>query len=203
MPRFGGSRSWTEAPHARYFPMGYRTDRLFHTLVVVGASLSACGGRSVHDGNTPASAGSAGEGSAGSAGARPTLAPSDCSDAAQYTCQDYTTWSGCHCDPAAPRSRADCADPLEFHCQAIKRGPFDPPESGLLVSGDLFVGCVCMAPALRPEDCSSPEAFLCARVQPDFADCHCEPGPCFNGPDCCCQSESPRFGCFLCPIAIK
>ena len=181
-----------EFGYYRAVTMGRRADRLFHTLVVMGAALSGCGGKSAQDGSG---------GSASAGGPSKVVTPSDCAFSADFTCADYTELKDCSCDPSAPHSRADCADPFDFQCQGLPVAP----SNGEISTGSpkLFVGCKCLAPALRPADCSRPEAFFCARVEPDFADCECdEARVCSDPTHQCCQSSEPRFGCECCPVPI-
>jgi hypothetical protein len=185
-----------------------RADRLFHTLVVVGASLQGCGGKAAQELASVSQGGGAGASDSGAAAgaAGKSLMPSDCVTPADFTCSDYAALTACFCNPNAPQTRADCADPFEFQCHAFEPSPPPSPNNGQIQINSpvtLYVGCSCTTPLLRPESCSTPEAFFCARTEPDFADCRCDPASVCTSEQPCCQSAQPRFGCGCCPVPIK
>jgi hypothetical protein len=193
-------------------PVG--AERWFHTLVVVGASLTGCGDVMSDTNTLPtggsgsgsgmstggASNGGASGGGLGSGGAL--TGPSICAYDAQFVCDDYAKRTNCRCDTTAPRQMSDCASPLDYQCTRL---PCTSP-SGQLCLGDDFVGCRCDPSGLRPSDCATPEQFFCGTDEGFFADCECSPVPqpteCGNQ-SVCCQSDNPRFGCDCCPAIIK
>lgn len=190
-------------------PVG--AERWFHTLVVVGASLTGCGDVT-SDTNTLPTGGSgsgmstggasSGGASGGGLGGGTLTGPSICSYDAQFVCDDYAKRTNCRCDTTAPRQTSDCASPLDYQCTRL---PCTSP-SGQLCLGEDFVGCRCDPSGLRPSDCATPEQFFCSPDERFFADCECRPAPqpteCGSG-GVCCQSDNPRFGCDCCPAIIK
>src|SRR5689334_19387405 len=94
-------------------------ERWFHTLVVVGASLAGCGGKTATErgesapvavagsGGSDGSSSTSGAGTAGGSLATPDM----CAFDGQFVCDDYTTRKGCHCDLEAPRSNSACQSP--------------------------------------------------------------------------------------------
>src|SRR5436190_23661933 len=107
--------------------------RWFHTLVVVGASLSGCAGKVEHsstpDGNASggrASGGNAGGGNAGetsnggsAAGASSITNPKQCAFDGAFSCADYDSLTDCHCEASAPRAPLDCSSPFAYSCHAL------------------------------------------------------------------------------------
>lgn len=190
-------------------PVG--AERWFHTLVVVGASLTGCGGATT-DKDMPATGGSGSVMSTGGAasgaasgGGAPTN-PGECASAAQFVCDDYPTRTNCRCDPAAPRQMSDCKSPLDYQCIELVCQASPPP--GELCFGDVYVACRCEPSGLRPSDCATPEQFFCSVDDRFFSGCECSPTP--PPTECgslgvCCQSDNPRFGCECCelPTIIK
>lgn len=199
----------------RWYPAGMPpvgAERWFHTLVVVGASLTGCGGATTDKG-MPAASGSGGALSTGGtssggtpsggtpAGGAPTN-PSMCADAAQFFCDDYPTRTNCRCDATAPRKMSDCGSPLDFQCTApLCGGPSD------ICYGNDYVGCRCDPSGPRPSDCATPEQFFCNIERPFFYDCGCRPEApptsCKSPYLLCCQSDNPRFGCSCDCVGIK
>jgi hypothetical protein len=177
--------------------------RWFHTLVVVGASLSACGGKAERDGSAPngfsgapdaggasgiadaggasgiADAGGAsGIADAGGTGgvtgnASSPRSPSDCAYDGAFVCADYDNLVGCYCNVAAPQSPADCASPFAYLCHDYPPAP----GSGATISSnpDRSVGCLCQATYVVPEDCNAPEQFICDSIDHGYANCRCDP----------------------------
>lgn len=201
-----------------------RADRWFHTLVVVGASLSGCGGRaevpghgdSEAGGPSTAGTGTGGVGSSsnagagvgggvvgssgagiGAAGMPNPLRPGNCAYQQQFVCASYEPLADCHCDPTAPLYPDACPKPLDFQCRPL-----------VTVEQVYYVGCYCGPRELTPADCEVPESFFCNVTYPALADCHCD-GPvvseseCENGNVLCCQGSEPRFGCECCSLVIK
>ena len=199
-----------------------RAERWFHTLVVVGAALPGCSGRSQttaesDNGVAGASAGSgsattagapssgAAGGGAGSGGASgsggmlggPPASPTDCAYPQSFVCASYEPMSNCSCDPLAPKYMSDCPQPLDFQCRKLEG------------AGQLqYVGCRCETPDFTPDDCAMPETFRCSVAYPVLSDCHCD-GTIVDDADCqpgyslCCQGQLPRFGCECCSLVIK
>ena len=157
--------------------------RLFHTIVVVGASLGCGGGGEVRaqpDASTPASFGS--DDANGQTGAR-----------------DVTTTRA----DGAPTSICDCARPGTFRCRACASGK--SPIRGRCLDKD-GVGCECdpSVAIAAPGDCPHPEQFVCnvsADYTPStnlgngvssadwyaFADCACDPTLPLLPSDCDCE----------------
>jgi hypothetical protein len=199
---------------------GSATNRWFHTIVVVGASLGGCGGQSVRyvdeaddgaggtGGSSPAG-GTSGAATGGSltstggatsarGGTAPSTGgtgvrlpdPSDCPSSADFVCADYTTLSGCHCKMGAPRAPADCSNPFAFRCTLYPPGA--PPSS---TARAVDCSCVPDFPA-----CPAPRTS-CQQTEHGFANCNCAPdGPtsrdeCTGGEYWSCQSRDPEFGC--------
>ena len=177
-------------------------ERWFHTLVVVGASLGGCGGKTVMEHAPPTApamadaSGSAGSGGGGSA------TPDACAFAAQFVCDDYLTKTNCRCDLEAPIDDSACASPFDYSCVEL---PCQLPSNQICVRAT-YVGCHCDPAALRPADCQTPEQFFCDQVSPFLAGCACrspavDPTSCGHG--YCCQSDNPRFGCECCATPIR
>jgi len=182
---------------------------LFHTLVVVGASVSACAGRSTREQAEPEAGGSAGAGGSttgvggtaigtgggvaagagGTAGSRPKPSPADCGFPAQWSCTSYSTLEGCSCDPTAPASKDECTSPFDFHCAELWNAD--------------GVDCSCVPGSLTPDHCGRPEQFSCLHSGDYFFGCDCDPNAPLEPADCddewctrfTCMSESPRYGC--------
>jgi hypothetical protein len=188
-------------------------ERWFHTLVVVGASLSGCGGATADKGRpapggsgavmSPGGAPNGGAPSGGLGGGTPT-GPSICAYDAQFVCDDYATRANCRCDTTAPHQMSDCPSPLDYQCTMLSCTA--PP--GQLCIDDDFVGCRCDPSGLRPSDCATPEQFFCNVDDGVFWGCECSPDPQPQPTECgpvgvCCQSDNPRFGCDCCPTLIK
>ncbi len=205
-----------------------RASRLFHTIVVVGASIG-CGGSDAT--SVVASGGPAPLDAARS------LSPRDCASTAQYACDPS---GACACNVQAPQSPCDCARPGEFRCEGCVSGP---PMLGRCPYGD-GTGCFCNTSiaVAAPTDCEQPQQFTC-RTSPaignvydaglasvslgaslvwyDFADCSCDPtrplGPadcpantvfvCSSVADCSASSaaapfDGVRFDCSCVPEAV-
>ncbi|HXK20960.1 MAG TPA: hypothetical protein VNG33_24280 [Polyangiaceae bacterium] len=179
-------------------------ERWFHTLVVVGASLGGCGGKTVADQPRPESTATAGgtgsSGSAGSGGGG-ISSPDMCAFVGQFMCDDYPTKKNCRCDPEAPADAGACQNPFQYSCVSV---PCQATATQLCL-GETYVGCHCEPTALTPADCPTPEQFFCDKVSPFFANCACQ-SPAVDLTSChsyCCQSNNPRFGCACCPTMIR
>lgn len=194
-------------------------ERWFHTLVVVGAALGGCAGKT--DAGPSAIGGSSGNGGS-SGGVAPTLtggvasggalnttggvspSPRDCAFDAQFVCDDYATRSGCRCDPAAPKDRSDCPSQFDFVCTAL---PCADSHGELCVAGSVWVDCRCDPSRARPMDCANPQQFYCATTLPYWGDCSCRSDLALNPAECrdsyCCQSDDPSFGCGCFCAGIK
>jgi hypothetical protein len=158
-----------------------RIDRLFHSLVVLGAAMGAgCGGNvevassgantgggqggdSTTGSGAGDSTGTAGAGGLiGTGGTTTTTSkviddPSDCEHSSQFVCANCPD-CGCMCDPNLPAGPEDCGGTQHFHCQS-----YDPQ----------YATCYCdpNSPE-KPEDCASPGYFYCD-VQDPPTGCHC------------------------------
>ncbi len=189
--------------------------RWFHTLVVVGASLSACGGKAERDGTTPngssgapAAGGASGIPDAGATGnATSPRSPSECAYDGAFVCADYDNLVGCYCNAAAPKSPADCASPFAYSCHDYPPAPV--PADAINSNPDRSVGCVCQATYVTPADCSDPEQFSCDSIDHGYANCRCDASLPISAADCgpdesfSCQSDNPRFGCACVCCIIK
>ncbi|MEZ4300665.1 MAG: hypothetical protein R3B70_37355 [Polyangiaceae bacterium] len=158
-----------------------RIDRLFHSLVVLGAAMGAgcdphvevpgatggsgggqggSGASTSMGGSTGTTSGSVGPGSTGSTGSGTTTDsyakdPSDCEYTSQFACNAEGT---CHCDPSLPKGPEDCLSTADFSCLEYM------PE---------YVTCYCYEPAPdKPEDCDDPTFFHCAIDNPPIG-CYC------------------------------
>jgi len=187
-------------------PVG--AERWFHTLVVVGAALGGCSGRTVSGPETGGSNGDAGANTTGGASPMPNLggfagqpaggaspSPKDCAFDAQFVCDDYEAQTGCHCNLNAPTDRSSCESQFDFVCDEVR---FCPRGYDLCI-GSVFVDCRCDTTRPRPEDCENPEQFYCASGGPYWRDWSCRSEPPVDPDSCrdsyCCQSDDPRFGC--------
>src|SRR5882724_5150746 len=104
-------------------------ERWFHTLVVVGASLGGCGGKTVAEHAPPTAPAMAG--GSGSAGGGAGSATQDaCAFAAQFVCDDYVTRTNCRCDLEAPLDDSACASPFDYSCVAL---PCQAPSNQICV----------------------------------------------------------------------
>jgi hypothetical protein len=191
-------------------PVG--AERWFHTLVVVGASLTGCGG-ATSDTGTLATSGSGGASSTGGAaskgmaggglGGAAFIGASMCAYAGQFVCDDYITLTNCRCDPTAPRQMTDCESRLDYQCTKV---PCHAPPGSICIGND-YVGCRCDPSGPRPSDCATPEQFSCKDVEPFYSGCTCVPSEpptsCSNPNSFCCQSYDPQFGCSCGCVGIK
>lgn len=193
-------------------------ERWFHTLVVVGAALAGCGGKTLEPGGPEQSTGGGGtnsqtmnggttSASAGqpsqAVGGSASLRPEACSFQTEFVCDDYATLSNCRCDPSAPHNASACQSRFDFVCTEIPC----TPSANVICLGPWVVGCRCDASAPRPEDCEAPEQFFCKTLYPNWRDCACRPEPPLDPASCgdayCCQSNDPRFGCDCSCVRIK
>jgi hypothetical protein len=200
-----------------------RPSQLFHTVVVIGASLGCGSGAALH---TAGGAGGAG-GAAGNGGAPADagLTPFDCAATEEFTCPP--DGGACSCNANAPRSICDCARPGEFKCTGCIVGS---PVSGRCPNDD-GVGCYCdkTVAIAAPTDCAHTEQFTCTFF-PDylsFTNCMCDPSAPYLDSMCTCakctlacqtayscpcppnaglcgfmQHESPRFACACQPPPV-
>jgi hypothetical protein len=200
-----------------------RADRWFHTLVVVGAALPGCSGRTETTsdpanlgagspnaagagvagvaggaaGNGAASGGVGGVASSGTTSGGAPTSPTDCAAPQSFVCESYEPLLNCRCDPLAPKYASDCPQVLDFQCAELQVG-----------GTRVYVACRCETPALTPDDCAVPESFRCNVAYPFLSDCHCDGAvvavsDCEPGFGLCCQSQEPRFGCECCSLVIK
>lgn len=152
-----------------------RIDRLFHSIVVLGAALGGgCSSKvesvdaqgasgSGGDAGSGGAAGAAGEGGAGGSGGAMADAgvviddPSDCEFSAQFSCS-FGDETVCQCDPNAPKGPEDCEKAPDFHCWEYE------PQ---------YVTCKCVPGSPESqEDCEEPTFFYCAYDNPPIG-CHC------------------------------
>jgi hypothetical protein len=141
----------------------------------------------------------------------PTIADAPACLPPQTFCADYMSMQSCRCDPTAPLTPSDCANPFQFHCEAA--------VPGIVLAGQgQGYGCTCNLMALTPDGCAQPEQFTCVSYDPYFAGCTCNAGAPLQASDCqdaggpyfgqyCffrCQSQSPQYGCRCeCVVPIR
>jgi hypothetical protein len=174
-----------------------RPGKLFHAIVVVGASLG-CGG-------VTSSSKSGEEGGAGHpAGPLDASGAADGGESAEAdACSDANG-----CGPPAPQTMCDCARPGEFRCASCPIGG-DPPVDGRCLSGfgsGAGAGCVCdtSVPVAAPTDCPHPQQFTCTSYSGPtaYSSCSCDPSAPLSQSDCAsgttfqCQATGP-----ICPPA--
>ncbi len=208
--------TWRNVARPRSFlVMGGGAARWFHTLVVVGASLSACGGRAVEESPEPNAGGSANAGASGSGNpasgsgnstSGEPRSPYDCQHTEQFNCLDFNSLIDCHCDTSAPLSIADCASPFAFQC-LVDDVPL-PPNT--ISTGPPLVGCTCLQLYASPADCAEPGQFTCTEYSPQYSGCRCDASLPGSAADCAqancfhCESSNPRFGCSCeCFVSIR
>jgi hypothetical protein len=161
-----------------------RLDRLFHSLVVLGAAIGAgCGGHvetssGTTEGGTAAGGGGGSAAAGGQGGGAATTTgdggfigtstgtagtgtviddPSDCEHPSQFECY-LCPDCGCECNPDLPAAPEDCGSTTDFHCDMYT------PE---------YVTCHCYPEAPdKPEDCPDQEYFYCAIEDPPIG-CYC------------------------------
>jgi hypothetical protein len=183
-----------------------RSGKWFHTLVVVGASMSGCGGRATHEEGTD-TGNSSGTGSGGAAaGARPSAAGAGVAGGGAPTGAGVSGAAGADQAGAGAVMRPSprqCEYPWQFVCDDLEAfsncrcdpaAPANPtacpsvfdyacvtlPCSAELCQpglNEVIVGCHCDPLALRPESCATPEQFYCSSSYPYFSDCHCREEP--------------------------
>ncbi|UQA57535.1 hypothetical protein [Polyangium aurulentum] len=153
-----------------------RVDRLFHSIIVLGAAIgNGCSGNVEIPGNAggaggeSASASGTGGGSSSSSSASSSSGgadggvvddPFDCAHSTQFFCQDVLGQTVCNCDPTAPAGIDGCDKTQDLHCQQYM---------------PVVTGCKCVAgsPATQA-DCGDPDQFYftCAIDEPPIG-CHC------------------------------
>jgi hypothetical protein len=162
-------------------PRPAAASRLFHTIVVMGASFG-CGSPEPTRATGPS----------GPDAAQPPTGSMDASDNAVDTGVPVTR----------PKSVCDCARPGEFRCHACASG--DAPIQGRCMKGD-GTECVCdtSVPIAAPTDCAHPEQFACA-ASPEldaaamgfaltagdwfaFANCTCDTSRLLMASQCTCE----------------
>jgi hypothetical protein len=148
--------------------------RLFHSVVVVGASIgTGCGGQSHATADPPAEGALPPVVIAEDGGLIPrpdAFWPNECASYAQFRCDRYSPLEGCRCDDTAPLTPADCGGNARFFCEAFVCPP------GVACPPRYNVGCVCRTDApLVPEDCpGGPGQFECLYREPNES-CSCDP----------------------------
>jgi hypothetical protein len=186
-------------------------ERWFHTLVVMGAALGGCGGKSVEEGHTTtggdggaiSTAGSSAGSTNNVAGSGGPTSPDECAFDGAFVCQDYVNRLDCRCDSTRPRAASACLSPFDFACADL---PCSAPGNELCLA-TRFVDCYCDPNALKPEDCGAPELLFCDTSRAPFRRCTCHPGPAIYPEQCpdsyCCESLDPLFGCDCSCARIK
>ena len=155
-----------------------RIDRLFHSIVVLGAALGAGCSSNVEQVGGQSASGSGGEGGAGGVGGAGGAGgeggeggagggqdggaviddPSDCPSASQFQCTYVDSGLQCFCDPNAPPGPEACEQTADFHCME-----YEPK----------YVGCKCVPGSpMKEEDCGESFYFYCAYYDPPIG-CHC------------------------------
>jgi hypothetical protein len=156
-----------------------RIDRLFHSIVVLGAALGAGCSSNVEaiDGQSASGSGGSGgaggeggaagsggvggaggEGGGGGQGGAPVIDdPSDCPSANQFQCKYIDDKLVCFCDPNAPAGPEACEQTADFHCSQYE------PE---------YVSCKCEPGSpTKAEDCGE-QFWACSYYDPPIG-CHC------------------------------
>jgi hypothetical protein len=160
--------------------------RLFHTIVVVGASVG-CGSSSESNGFASAVPVYM-DASTDTTAAFP-ASPSDCPQPAQFHCYG-TGPNQCECNADAPNDICGCPRPGEFRCRDCLS---TPPILGRCPNND-GVDCFCNADIAiaGPQDCPHPQQFTCASApivstsQGTFASYGW-----FDSAECSCDSSKP------------
>ncbi len=149
------------------------TSRLFHTVVVIGASMGC--GLEVSP-LVDAGPGDAGPGDAGA------VVP----DTGVFIAPVFAVDAGADANEGGPRSVCDCPEPGQFVCASCAGG--DAPVLGHCPHED-GVGCWCDSTRTLtgPDQCAEPAFYTCA-LEPDagapavgyyawfqYADCWCDP----------------------------
>ncbi len=177
--------------------------RLFHAIVVMGASAAACGGRA----ERAAQAGAGGEGSvepftslggfAGASEPEGVFWPAACEHRGQYRCESYSPLQGCVCDPSLPASPEDCGGTAKMRCERTLCAPNE--DCSTL---DSHIDCRCVAEnAAGPEECAGSGQFVCSEYTPSFYDCRCEadrpgtPENCSRPEDFFCENVAEMTAC--------
>lgn len=144
--------------------------RLFHAIVVVGAALGGCGGKTdAPEGSRDAGVGSdrdprgndrvdAGADAAVATCAGPVTAPEQCASPADFFCEFCSpNVRRCRCDPTAPDDPTLCEKTQDYHCES-----YEP-----------MTGCRCVKGSPATEaDCASPAFFSCRVDEPPIG-CDC------------------------------
>jgi hypothetical protein len=149
-------------------------NRLFHTVVVVGAAIGVgCGGqsRTKDDGSVDGELPPVVLADDGGVIPRPdAFWPNQCASYAQFRCDRYSPLEGCRCDETAPAGPNDCGGNARFFCESFVCPP------GETCANRKNVGCECRADApLTPEDCpDGPGQFECTYTDPPES-CSCDP----------------------------
>ncbi|HVU04371.1 MAG TPA: hypothetical protein VHE30_21585 [Polyangiaceae bacterium] len=188
--------------------------KLFSSIVVLGAQITAgCGGeatdtsRAGPGGTGGASAGSGGTsassgGSSGAMSAEAPRAPEDCARPENFVCDDYTTLSRCRCDraievpPDCPPQRLDCT------CTPTGGVFFAEPCTPDTRPTGKAIACTCRDTGpLVPTDCPATAEFDCvSRIEPG-ANCTCDANAplvetdCSSGRYFTCWKTDPPVGC--------
>ena len=185
----------------RVIPLRAVAQRLFHTVVVIGAALGVgCGGNSRTRADEPEDEPLPPVVVAEDGGVvQPPDAfwPTECASYSQFRCDRYSPLEGCVCDRAAPLGPEDCGGAQRFFCGARVCPPGETCES----LNNVACRCEPDAP-LTPDDC--PEGagqFECIGHEPTLRSCSCDPlRP--GVPESCpttdafvCQSYSPVYEC--------
>jgi hypothetical protein len=199
-------------------------NRLFHTVVVVGAGIGmGCGGqsRATSDRSEEEELPPVVFADDGGVLPRPdAFWPKQCASYAQFRCDRYSPLEGCRCDETAPLGPVDCGGNARLFCEALVCPP------GEICAYRNNVDCECRQDApLVPEDCPggpgqfecrydeprescscNPErpghpescvptdAFVCLEYVPVYATCECDPS--FAGEAACLADEWCDYACF-------
>lgn len=153
-------------------------ERLFHTIVVVGAGLPlGCGGRAERSS----------DGAGGSANVDPVISeagfggvleppgiflPSACASYSQYRCESYSPLQGCVCDPSSPLGPEDCGGATKISCDGSYCGRGVTCDAAI----DRHIDCHCVPDAPDgPDACGGSGQFQCVEYTPEYRDCRCDP----------------------------
>jgi hypothetical protein len=181
-----------------------RAGSLFHTIVVVGASVG-CGSTSSTAEFSAEGPSKADSGSEAGSSTGPTN-PRDCLLPSQFHCDD-TDRGTCSCNADAPNGPCDCPRPGEFRCRECLSGP---SVLGVCPNDD-GVDCFCNASiaVASPTDCPHPEQFTCSPPPQligldgpniEYAECACDPTRPLSASDCTDNDQFACLGNISCPV---
>lgn len=181
--------------------------RLFHTVVVIGAAIGAgCGGHSStstreRDDEPLPPVVVAEDG--GIVPHPDAFWPTECASYSQFRCERYRPLEGCVCDPEAPLGPDDCGGAPRFFCDAR----VCPPGETCGYTNNVDCRCDPAAP-LTSDDCSEGAGQFECLDYGAFQSCSCDPERPGTPEDCpttdafVCQSYAPMYACSCDPNIV-